>query len=81
MRPKVTKVEISKDESLNLRELTAPCGLDCFNCPGYLANDTGEIRKQLATRTHEYGIPYKKAYEYLCVKDVEKKRVFVPLGV
>ena len=46
MRPKVTKVEISKDESLNLRELTAPCGLDCFNCPGYLANDTGEIRKQ-----------------------------------
>ncbi len=30
-----------------LREMTAPCGLDCFNCPAYLANDNEEIRKQV----------------------------------
>ncbi len=28
-----------------LRELTAPCGLDCFNCHYYLANDNEEIKK------------------------------------
>lgn len=30
-----------------LRELTAPCGLDCFNCLFYLANDNEEIRNQI----------------------------------
>ncbi|MHC1754412.1 MAG: DUF3795 domain-containing protein [Methanosarcina sp.] len=30
-----------------LRELTAPCGLDCFNCNFYLANDNEKIRKQI----------------------------------
>jgi hypothetical protein len=30
-----------------LRELTAPCGLDCFNCNFYLANNDEELRKQI----------------------------------
>lgn len=31
--------------------LTAPCGLDCFNCPRYLANDNEKIRQQIAAKT------------------------------
>ena len=30
--------------------MTAPCGLDCFNCPVYLANDNEGIRKAVAER-------------------------------
>lgn len=42
-----------------LRELTAPCGLDCFNCPLYLANDNEELRKQLqaGALTAGHGLP------------------------
>lgn len=29
--------------------MTAPCGLDCFNCPIYLANENNELREMLAT--------------------------------
>ena len=36
-----------KGTSMDVRALTAPCGLDCFNCPCYLANDHVEIRKQV----------------------------------
>ena len=32
---------------MDVRELTAPCGLDCFNCLCYLANDNEEIRNQV----------------------------------
>ena len=80
MKPKVTKIEISRDESLDLRELTAPCGLDCFNCPGYLANDNEEIRKQLAARAQEYGIPYKKAYEISVCRGCRKEEGICPIG-
>jgi hypothetical protein len=30
--------------------MTAPCGLDCFNCPLYLANENENIRKAVAAR-------------------------------
>jgi len=33
--------------SMDVRALTAPCGLDCFNCPCYMANGSEEIRKQI----------------------------------
>jgi hypothetical protein len=35
-----------------LRELTAPCGLDCFNCSFYLANNDEEIKKQILSVAH-----------------------------
>ncbi|MBN2011694.1 DUF3795 domain-containing protein [candidate division KSB1 bacterium] len=35
---------------MNYEQLTAPCGRDCFNCPGYLANENAEIRDMLAKR-------------------------------
>ena len=45
---------------INLREMTAPCGLDCFNCPGYLANDNEEIRIQVSSRFKANGMPKRK---------------------
>jgi hypothetical protein len=29
-------------------QMTAPCGLDCFNCPVYLAQDNPDLRKKIA---------------------------------
>lgn len=34
---------------MNYKELTAPCGLDCFNCPAYLAQNDENIRKEMAS--------------------------------
>lgn len=45
---------------INLREMTAPCGLDCFNCPGYLANNNEEIRKQISSRFKAEGMSDEK---------------------
>ncbi len=33
---------------MDYRNLTAPCGLDCFNCPMYKASSDEETRKSLA---------------------------------
>ena len=47
-----------KGEFMDFRTLTAPCGLDCFNCPVYLANDNAKLRAVIAER---FGIPEKDA--------------------
>jgi hypothetical protein len=39
-------------------QMTSPCGLDCFNCPAYLANENQELR---ATISKMFGIPIQKA--------------------
>ncbi|NQV19325.1 MAG: DUF3795 domain-containing protein [Armatimonadetes bacterium] len=39
-------------------QMTSPCGLDCFNCPLYLANKNEKLRKTISERT---GISYEKA--------------------
>ncbi|MBW1738615.1 MAG: DUF3795 domain-containing protein [Deltaproteobacteria bacterium] len=39
-------------------QMTAPCGLDCFNCPMYLANENQELRKAISKKQ---GIPLEKA--------------------
>ncbi|MDR0796352.1 MAG: DUF3795 domain-containing protein [Tannerella sp.] len=33
---------------MNKKVLTAPCGLDCFNCPLYKGNITEEYKKQVS---------------------------------
>ena len=38
--------------------MTAPCGLDCFNCPVYLANENEDIRKAVAATL---GLPPEQA--------------------
>lgn len=33
---------------MNYALMTAPCGLDCFNCPMYLADENPELRAAIA---------------------------------
>jgi hypothetical protein len=33
---------------MDYERMTAPCGLDCFNCPVYLAGENAELRAKLA---------------------------------
>ncbi|MCP4668304.1 MAG: DUF3795 domain-containing protein [Deltaproteobacteria bacterium] len=39
-------------------QMTAPCGLDCFNCPMYLAREDQELRTSISKKM---GIPVEKA--------------------
>jgi hypothetical protein len=38
-------------------QMTAPCGLDCFNCTFYLASASPDAMAQLEQWSQEYGIP------------------------
>ena len=38
-------------------QMTAPCGLDCFNCHFYLANKTKEARAIVNKMSEEYNVP------------------------
>ncbi|MFC1999032.1 DUF3795 domain-containing protein [Chloroflexota bacterium] len=38
-------------------QMTAPCGLDCFNCTNYLANEDEEARKRLERDAKINGVP------------------------
>ena len=42
---------------MDYRKMTSPCGLDCFNCPMYLAEDT-QLRVNISEKL---GLPYEKA--------------------
>ena len=33
---------------MDFRHMTAPCGLDCFNCPMFLASSNEEVRNAVA---------------------------------
>ena len=44
---------------MDYKQMTAPCGLDCFNCPIYLANENEELRTAISKNM---GIPYEKAF-------------------
>jgi hypothetical protein len=43
---------------VNYLQMTAPCGLDCFNCPVYMAQDNPELQKKIA---QNLGLPEEKA--------------------
>ena len=43
---------------MDYTQMTAPCGLDCFNCPMYLANENEKLRNVIAERLN---IPLEKA--------------------
>jgi hypothetical protein len=47
-----------KGERMDYLQMTAPCGLDCFNCPMYLANENEELR---ATISKNMGISIDQA--------------------
>jgi len=35
---------------MDYQQMTSPCGLDCFNCPAYLANEDMELRASISER-------------------------------
>jgi hypothetical protein len=39
-------------------QMTAPCGIDCFNCPVYLANENESLRNRVA---ETLGVPAARA--------------------
>lgn len=42
---------------MNYLQMTAPCGLDCFNCTFYLAQEDEEALKQVELWSEQYQIP------------------------
>lgn len=42
---------------MNYSQMTAPCGLDCFNCTFYLANEKADAMKQVEQWSKELDIP------------------------
>jgi hypothetical protein len=47
-----------KGGTMDYNQMTAPCGLDCFNCPVYLARENEELRAIIA---RHLGIPLEQA--------------------
>ena len=43
---------------MNYQQMTAPCGLDCFNCPMYLAGENKELRTKIS---ENMGVPFERA--------------------
>jgi hypothetical protein len=43
---------------MDYKRMTSPCGLDCFNCRMYLANENEELRTKISKYT---GIPFEQA--------------------
>ncbi len=43
---------------MDYKQMTAPCGLDCFNCPMYLAAENENLRKAISKNMN---IPYEMA--------------------
>jgi hypothetical protein len=44
---------------MDYRHMTAPCGLDCFNCPMYLAKENERLRAAVAKNMN---IPFEQAF-------------------
>lgn len=42
---------------MDYREMTAPCGLDCFNCTFFLAPENPDAQAQIEKWSREYDIP------------------------
>ena len=47
-----------KEADMDYELMTAPCGLDCFNCPLYIAATDNDLRKKLAEKM---GVPAEMA--------------------
>ena len=42
---------------MDFYQMTAPCGLDCFNCHFYLAHENEEARAAVEKMSEEYNVP------------------------
>ena len=47
-----------KGKTMDYKRMTSPCGLDCFNCPMYLASEDEELRDRISKSA---GIPAEQA--------------------
>ena len=56
-RPWLTLI-LGRIISMDFKHLTSPCGLDCWNCPMYLAGQNAQIRKEISEKRN---IPLEKA--------------------
>jgi hypothetical protein len=54
---------------MNYKWMTAPCGLDCFNCLMYLANENEELRTKISKNL---GIPFERAVCQGCREEAGK---------
>ena len=54
---------------MNYEWMTAPCGLDCFNCLMYLANENEELRAKISKNI---GIPFEQAVCKGCREEAGK---------
>ena len=41
-----------KESIVDYEQMTSPCGMDCFNCPAYLANDDASLRLAISEKLH-----------------------------
>lgn len=48
---------------MDYKQMTAPCGLDCFNCIGFLANENPDLLPKIA---EALGIPREQAGQAVC---------------
>ena len=60
---------------MNYEQMTAPCGLDCFNCIVYLANENQEMRAIVSKKT---GIPLENAVCEGC-RNINGKCPVIPM--
>ena len=61
---------------MDYQRMTAPCGLDCFNCPMYLANENDDLRAKLSKNM---GMPLESAFCKGC-RDEEGSPDFLNLS-
>ena len=52
------KPKLRKEMAVDYQQMTAPCGIDCFNCPMYLAVENTELRMKISKNL---GIPSDQA--------------------
>lgn len=52
------EIHSAKGEDMDYKQMTAPCGLDCFNCPMYEARTNEKLRQIIAQNMN---LPEEKA--------------------
>jgi hypothetical protein len=65
----VQKIEMKRGKIMDYKLMTASCGLDCFNCLMYLANENEELRAKISKNM---GIPFEQAVCKGCREEAGK---------
>jgi hypothetical protein len=63
---------------MDYKQMTAPCGLDCFNCIGYLANENPKLIPVIA---EEFNISPEEAEKAVCkgCRNQDGRIPFIPV--